>query len=237
MPGTLTWLQNPAAKASSHYLITKSGQIFQLVKDEDTAWHAGVVNQANWPLYDGTNPNYYTLGIEHEALEGDALTETQYQATFWLHGVLIPKWAIPIDRDHIIGHYRLDSINRANDPGPAFPWDRLMSELIAGQDRVNIKVGTIVINGTLIDEKAYAPVRELAQALGRQVTWDANNNTVIVQPISSPAASGQVKVLISDKLLFGVDINNRVFVPVRDLAENLGYHVTWDASTNTVTIK
>ena len=64
-PGCLTWMQNPASQASAQYLVTKQGRIIQLVKDEDTAWHAGVVNKPSWPLYDGTNPNYYTIGIEH----------------------------------------------------------------------------------------------------------------------------------------------------------------------------
>lgn len=128
-PGCLSWMQNPAAQASAHYLITKAGQIFQLVKDVDTAWHAGAVNKPNWPLYDGTNPNRYTIGIEHEGMPGDALTEEQYQATLWLHRQLIESWGILVDQDHIIGHYRIDSVDRPNCPGPGFPWDRLFSDL------------------------------------------------------------------------------------------------------------
>jgi N-acetyl-anhydromuramyl-L-alanine amidase AmpD len=132
MPGTLSWLKNPVAQASAHYLVTKAGKIIQLVKDEDTAWHAGIVNKPNWPLYDSTNPNYYTLGIEHEALAGEALTEEQYQATLWLHRQLVDKWRIPVDRNHIIGHYRIDGVNRPNDPGSSFPWERLSADLKGG---------------------------------------------------------------------------------------------------------
>lgn len=132
-PGTLSWMRNPAAKASAHYLVTRAGQIFQMVKDEDTSWHAGVVNRPNWPLYDGTNPNRQTIGIEHEGHKqqgGDGnLTEAQYQATLWLHKHLIAKHKIPATRNHIIGHYRIDSINRPNCPGPKFPWDRLFADL------------------------------------------------------------------------------------------------------------
>ncbi len=128
-PGCLTWMQNPKAQASAHYLVTKTGRILQLVKDEDTAWHAGGVNRPNWQLYDGSNPNLYTIGIEHEALAGDRITEVQFKATLWLHKQLIAKWGIPIDSDHIIGHYRIDSVNRPNCPGPKFPWERLFLEL------------------------------------------------------------------------------------------------------------
>jgi len=128
-PGALTWMQNPAAKVSSHYLVLQNGRILQLVKDEDTAWANGIVNRPNWPLYDGTNPNRYTLSIEHENISGGGLTEAQYQATLWLHKRLIKRWDIPINRDTIIGHDKLDTVDRPNDPGPNFPWDRLFSDL------------------------------------------------------------------------------------------------------------
>lgn len=128
-PGCLTWMQNPAAKASAHYLVTKTGKIYQLVKDENTAWHAGQVSKPAWPLYDGTNPNQYTIGIEHEALAGEGLTEEQFNATAWLQKQLVVKWGIPVDADHIIGHYRIDSVNRPNCPGSKFPWESLFKIL------------------------------------------------------------------------------------------------------------
>jgi len=128
-PGCLSWLWNPSARASAHYLVTKAGDILQMVKDEDAAWHAGAVNNPNWSLCDSTNPNRYTIGIEHECLSGGELTEAQYQATLWLHRQLINKWGMPVDNDRIIGHYRIDSVNRPNDPGPNFPWQRLFNDL------------------------------------------------------------------------------------------------------------
>lgn len=135
-PGCLSWLRNPASKASANYLVTKAGKILQLVRDEDTAWANGGVNKPSWPLYDGTNPNRYTISIEHEALAGETLTEAQYQATLWLHRQLVAKHGIPVDRDHIIGHYRIDSVNRANCPGPKFPWDRLFADLKGGNQKM-----------------------------------------------------------------------------------------------------
>jgi N-acetyl-anhydromuramyl-L-alanine amidase AmpD len=81
-PGALSWLSNPASKVSAHYLIFRDGTVYQLVRLQDTAWQAGAVDQPSWMLYDGTNPNRYTLGIEHEcypAVGGDGnLTERQY---------------------------------------------------------------------------------------------------------------------------------------------------------------
>jgi len=210
-PGCLNWMQNPKAQASAHYLVTKAGQIFHLVKDEDTAWHAGAVNKPNWPLYDGTNPNRYTIGIEHEGLSGDALTEDQYQATLWLHKHLVAKWGISVDRDRIIGHYRIDSVNRPNCPGPRFPWDRLFVDLAAAKV-VKIQVGGKVLEGMILaDDRTYAPVRAFGEALGFPVVWDPKTGVTV----------GGVKVDVTV-------IGGTSYAPVRTLAETLGKTVTWD---------
>lgn len=179
-PGCLTWMQNPDAEASAHYLVTKAGKILQLVKDEDMAWANGKANKPTWPLYDGTNPNLYTLSIEHEALAGEGLTEEQYQATLWLHAKLVKRWGIPIDRDHIIGHYQIDSVNRPNCPGAQFPWDRLVSDLRA-MGKPRIVVNGQVLEALLIDGRTYAPVRALAEALGRRVDWVDVEQTVYIR--------------------------------------------------------
>jgi len=125
---------NQKAQASAHYLVTKLGDIYQLVKDEDSSWHAGFANKPNWKLYDGSNPNYYTIGIEHECLSGGDLTEAQYQASLWLHKHLVKKHNISVDNNHIIGHFNIDSVNRPNCPGPKFPWTRLFSDLKGSEE-------------------------------------------------------------------------------------------------------
>ena len=134
-PGCLNWLRNTASGASAHYLVNRSGEIYQLVKDSDTAWHAGVVNRPTWKLYNGTNPNLCTIGIEHEGFDG-ALTEAQYQATLWLQSQLIAKHGIPADEDHIIGHYQINSADRPSCPGPNFPWQRLFDDLKGEEDMI-----------------------------------------------------------------------------------------------------
>ncbi len=244
MPGTLSWLRNPAAKASAHYLISKNGEIYQLVKDENTAWHAGIVNQPDWPLYDGSNPNYYTLGIEHEALAGEGLTEKQYQASLWLHQHLLNKWRIKLDRDHIIGHYRIDGINRKNDPGAAFPWDRLFQDLSKDEaeessELVNIKVINH-LKGVLIESQSYALVRELAQIMGRSVQWDDKLKAVLIPPVNvevPPSPPGSVNIAVDSVIIPGTMIGDRVYVKVRQFAEALGRNVTWDGCTRSIKIE
>ena len=194
-PGCLTWLCNPVAQASAHYLITRRGVIYQLVQDEDRAWQAGIVNQPDWSLYDGTNPNSYTIGIEHEDYDEDgeeSLTEIQYQASLWLHKKLTEKWGIPIDRDHIIGHYRIDSVNRPNCPGPNFPWERLFNNLKGGDIMIPdgartcvIEVGDKSFPGYVLGATSYfqegVGVREVVEALNRKISWDTNNFKAVIK--------------------------------------------------------
>jgi N-acetyl-anhydromuramyl-L-alanine amidase AmpD len=74
--GAVSWLMNPNRpnRSSAHYVIgRKEGEIVQLVKITDIAWHAGGINNPNdrakkvmLKNMDGSyvNPNQYTIGIE-----------------------------------------------------------------------------------------------------------------------------------------------------------------------------
>ena len=243
MPGTLGWLRNPAAKASAHYLVTKTGVVYQLVKDEDTAWHAGIVNKPSWTLYDGSNPNYYTLGIEHEALAGESLTETQYQATLELHRMLVKKHSIPLDRNYIIGHYLLDSVNRKNDPGSGFPWNRLFNDLaqsdtVDSSSKIIIDTGNNSINGFLHEDRAYGPVREIATELGWQVEWLNETRTAVLlpPPDRDDSKTNTARVVIASRSLAVTILGDKAFAPVRQMAEAMGYKVDWNSENRTVKI-
>lgn len=139
--GTDAWFANPASKVSTHFGVGKNGAIHQYVKLENSAWGNGSVNKPDWRLLiPGINPNYYTVSIEHEGKSGDVMPEAQYQATLALHQWLIATLDIPVTSDTIIGHYRIDSVNRARCPGAGFPLDRLIQELQGGNDVLEVAV-------------------------------------------------------------------------------------------------
>jgi len=48
-------------EVSSHYLVSRTGKIMQLVKDNNIAWHAGI---SNWFNFKNLNKN--SIGIELE---------------------------------------------------------------------------------------------------------------------------------------------------------------------------
>ena len=55
----LNYLCNPGSRVSSHYFINEKGKLWQLVDDNNVAWHAGV---SKW--LDRKNLNETSIGIE-----------------------------------------------------------------------------------------------------------------------------------------------------------------------------
>jgi N-acetyl-anhydromuramyl-L-alanine amidase AmpD len=112
---TLAWFQNPASEVSAHYLVDKDGaRIWQLVKEEDTAWHAGTYLQQrldlnrtrpelNW-VTPNVSTNLVTIGIEHVGLEHDPWSSGLYQSSAQLVAQIASRWHIPLDRAHVVGH-------------------------------------------------------------------------------------------------------------------------------------
>lgn len=132
MAGTLTGTDahfaNPASQVSAHYGIGKQGQIHQYVKEEDTAFHVGTVDRPTWALIKpGVNPNLYCIGIEHEGQATDIWTEELKAASASMVRDICQRWQIPIDRDHIIGHYQI----RASKPNCPAVDKRIIDEIIA----------------------------------------------------------------------------------------------------------
>ena len=88
-----TRFQNPANKSSAHYGISK-GRIWQWVKEENTAWHAG-----------NLSVNQKSIGIEHDATLNDHdLSMQDYQLSGQLIREIANRYKIPLDRAHIKGH-------------------------------------------------------------------------------------------------------------------------------------
>ncbi len=125
--GAYEWFNNSASNASAHYMVGKNGVIWQFVADEDTAWHAGGVNQPRWALLKPRiNPNLYTIGIEHEGFTGEKWTKEMYEASGELIAMLCSKYQIPLDRNHIIGHNQINSVTRSRCPGDGVDLDKLI---------------------------------------------------------------------------------------------------------------
>lgn len=131
LAGTDSWFKNPLSQVSAHYGIGKNGEVHQYVQETDTAWHSGRVHSPTWSLIkksaDGMyiNPNYYTIGIEHEGSDNSDWPDAMYSASAKLVRDICQRWSIPADRLHIIGHHEIYSLKTC----PGFKVD--LNKLIA----------------------------------------------------------------------------------------------------------
>lgn len=85
------YLCKETTKASAHYILGPTD--YQLVKEEDTAWHAG-----QWDM------NTQSIGIEHEATPDFPATEETYRKSAQLVKEICKRYNIPVDGEHIIKH-------------------------------------------------------------------------------------------------------------------------------------
>jgi len=132
---TINWFKSAASQVSAHYLIDKAGKVYQFLHANDTAWHAGLLVKPDlsipWlaeAIRTGVNPNLLLIGIEHTGQSYDVMAEAQYQASLRLQRYLIGGYAITPDAQHILAHSRINAGH--NCPGPAFPWSRLLADLV-----------------------------------------------------------------------------------------------------------
>lgn len=108
---------NRGGKVSSHYLIGDDGHIYQLVADQQRAWHAGGGSWGNL-----TDLNSTSIGIEIDNEVDEAYTGAQVAALIRLLEDLCTRLGIP--RTQVIGHSDL-APTRKVDPGARFPWKAL----------------------------------------------------------------------------------------------------------------
>ncbi|OON64274.1 hypothetical protein B0920_13380 [Massilia sp. KIM] len=125
----ISWFQHCGAGVSAHYVIRSSdGQVTQMVREADKAWHAG-------------NANGYTVGIEHEGYVDSPkawYSEAMYQASAALaRDILAARGLAPAVYDGALGWDAVPAdalynvkghVNYArqthSDPGAGWDWPR-----------------------------------------------------------------------------------------------------------------
>lgn len=108
-------------EVSAHFLIARTGEVWQFVDCDARAWHAG---RSSWR--GRSNCNDDSIGIELEGLEGLEFEAPQYQALNRLCLALAERYPLR----HIAGHEHI-APGRKNDPGAGFAWPRLRAALAA----------------------------------------------------------------------------------------------------------
>jgi N-acetylmuramoyl-L-alanine amidase len=102
------------SKISAHYLIKEDGKIFQIVEDQNVAWHAG---KSFWMGKEKLNES--SIGIELDNLGNKEFSQQQMNSCIELCKILSKKYNIP--RPNFIGHSDV-APERKIDPGIFFDW-------------------------------------------------------------------------------------------------------------------
>ncbi len=106
-----------------------------------------------------------------------------------------------------------------------------------------LDVGPFIVNGSTM-----IPLRGLLEEMGAQVTWNGKNETIDIDN-----GQNRIKLQIWSKLVYVYGTtygdlrytllnppmikDQRTFVPIRFVSEQLGYNVTWDGEAQAVTIE
>ncbi len=139
LTGTDSWFANPKSQVSTHYGIGLNGEVHQYVLEEDTAWGNGRVSNPTYSLYKpNVNPNSYTISIEHEGQDLSKGTPAMIEASAKLVQEICDRYDIPVDREHVIGHYQIFS-QKPNCPST----DKgIIDTIIAKAKNRSVKVST-----------------------------------------------------------------------------------------------
>ena len=106
-------------QVSSHFFISRAGELWQFVSCDSRAWHAGQSG------YRGrSNCNDDSIGIELEGLEGHRFEAAQYETLTALCAALMTQYPVA----YVAGHEHI-APGRKQDPGSGFDWPLLASGL------------------------------------------------------------------------------------------------------------
>lgn len=113
--GDVTWCRAPESRVSYHYVVGRTGKIYQLVHESRRAWHAGV---SRW--MGRTNCNDFSIGValSHHPDEGE-YPHAQLDAAADLVADILMRRGL--NGSHIVGHADI-APGRKTDPYDHFDW-------------------------------------------------------------------------------------------------------------------
>ena len=118
---SLKRLCSPKSKVSSHFLITRNGKIYRLVRENKIAWHAG---ESRWGKFKNLNKN--SIGIElvnkGHRFGYQSFEKKQLFSLIKICKILVKKYKIK--KTNLVGHSDIAPLRKI-DPGEKFPWQIL----------------------------------------------------------------------------------------------------------------
>jgi len=162
------WHLNQGWSGIGYHFVIRAGGAIERGRPEDTIGaHSG-------PAGNGDSIGIVLTGN----FETGKPTTAQMDSLVWLlKDYLFPRYGVK----PVIGH---KDVMATACPGRNFPWAELRERLEEDDEmavETKIKVNGQVLTGYILkDNRSYAPVRALAEALGAKVDWDDKTKTVII---------------------------------------------------------
>ena len=122
LSATLGWFSNPDSGVSAHYVVAKTGRIYQMVEEERRAHHAGASS------FQGREDfNRFSVGIEivNKNDGQDAYPPDQFEAVVNLVDYLAAKY--DIERQWIVTHADISTVGKTDPRG--FPVLELLARI------------------------------------------------------------------------------------------------------------
>lgn len=184
--GCWGWLRNSAAGASAHYVVKENGgEITQLVRESQRAWHVAATYQCSRAgnqqcNRNGVSTNSFSVGIEHAGFASQKTWQNGLiEASAKLTCDITKRHGVVRDRNHIVSHGQLQPYNRT-DPGPNWPWSHYIDRVKAhcgsggssgGGGGGGSTGGTIIVDSNQANNNASVAKFELSGS------WTAANST------------------------------------------------------------
>lgn len=122
----------------------------------------------------------------------------------------------------------------------------LASVSVSADEDINVMINGTAVNfdtpARIINGRTMVPVRAIFEALGAEVSWDAQTNTVTAEnDIKKITMTIGVNYITDGELYIIMDtapviIDSRTYIPARFAAEAFGNSVGWDEEKRTVHI-
>jgi N-acetylmuramoyl-L-alanine amidase len=171
---TLSTFTLPRTQVSSHYVIGRDGEIYQMLNDYYRAWHAGAGKWGN-----NTDLNSSSIGIELDNNGFEEFSPAMINSLLGLLQVLKERHKIPAA--NYIGHSDI-APGRKVDPNPTFPWKLLAEEGFGlWYDETEEEEAVVVIDGRP-SVKKWIPASENGTTLGEAVVDSLQSQFIDVDP-------------------------------------------------------
>jgi V8-like Glu-specific endopeptidase len=132
--GTIGWFKSPASHVSAHYVVGQDGEVVQMVRHNDVAWHASSANSDSIGIeHVARSPHAWDKKLGHTD-PGLLPTDAQYCASAALVNWLCTQFNIPMDRAHVRGHSEASPRDHHDDcPNSVWSWDYYMGMVTSAE--------------------------------------------------------------------------------------------------------